>query len=92
MKARFTLLLFFLLGLSLTILAQENDDYDEYSGEDDYYDESYDDYADDYSDEAEDLSGDIMRRSEFAIPSSPALFFTWCNTRDGDQAWVCARF
>ena len=73
MKARLTLLLFLFLGMSVATWAQENDEYDEYSGEDDYYDESYDEYSDDYTDEAEDLSGDIMRKSEFAIPSSPAF-------------------
>ncbi len=71
MKASTLFLLLCLFAVSTAGWAQEEDDY--YEGEDAYYDESYDEYADDYSDEAEDLSEDIMRKSEFAIPSSPAF-------------------
>ena len=69
MKAKITFL-FLALVMSMNYLWAQDEGYDE---NDEYYDESYDEYADEYSDEAADLSSDIMRKSEFAIPSSPAF-------------------
>ena len=71
MKAKIIFLLLALFVTTASSWSQDEDDY--YEEGDDYYDEQYDEYADEYTDEAEDLSGDIMRKSEFAIPSSPAF-------------------
>lgn len=60
------LIAFFFLSLVTILHAQ-----DEYAEEEYYYEQDY--QAEEYLEEAADLSEDIIRNSEFAIPSAPAF-------------------
>ncbi|NND09268.1 MAG: hypothetical protein HKN87_23090 [Saprospiraceae bacterium] len=66
---------FLLLG-GVSVFAQDEENTEDEYYEDDYSEDDY--YEDDYSgeeyyDEAADLSEDIVRKSEFMIPSTPAF-------------------